>query len=389
MPTHVAKYLSMYQPWGVRSIIQNSLLFWCILFASAETSFSAGMNFYDAGNGGNCSSCVWLAADGEITLDTPEKFQSAAGGRKGLLVRINSKGGNPFAAIELGRLFRKYETVVEVAKTEDYDGSLKSQKPGECYSACVLALMGGVYRQKYDIQGNSVIGIHRPYTEIKNIINTKALLDNIIRESQIVSGYILEYIFEMGIDTKIFTRMMQTEKDDIDILKNTELVDFNVINNVWSTEPWKISLEGNRPVAKTFSRFGKRHVATLEYRCSSSGKDIISFGVELPKRENKYILEGMDASELIGNEISISINTEDLDEQKYFKTEKAYIFDNFVYTEVQNKYLLNVISSEKIIYTSLYRSMTSTRQYDLFEMMSPHFSLEKSYRAISLIQSGC
>jgi hypothetical protein len=69
-------------------------------------------------------------------------------------VYLNSPGGNPFAAMELGRVFRKHAFNTSVGKQS---GPWKASA-GECFSACTLAFLGGkisVFTSGLDLWGAS------------------------------------------------------------------------------------------------------------------------------------------------------------------------------------------------------------------------------------------
>ena len=117
------------------------------------------MVFYLAGTGGNCDTCNWIVAEGTITSDTPELFASFISDKRKTgnipqYLHINSPGGELFAAIKLGDLFRKSEISVFVAKTlGEFDNSgsyiddrLISRNTAICASACVVAFAGGKRR---------------------------------------------------------------------------------------------------------------------------------------------------------------------------------------------------------------------------------------------------
>ena len=46
-----------------------------IFFGFALTSLANAMTFKEVGTGGNCSTCEWIAAEGEITAETPGAFE--------------------------------------------------------------------------------------------------------------------------------------------------------------------------------------------------------------------------------------------------------------------------------------------------------------------------
>lgn len=98
------------------------------LLIAAVTAFIAlpahALDYSEGYSGGNCSTCAWIAADGEIAegdaqallnyIETNEiEYQK--------LIRINSPGGNVAAAIELGTLIRERGMHVVVARTLEYD----------------------------------------------------------------------------------------------------------------------------------------------------------------------------------------------------------------------------------------------------------------------------
>ena len=139
------------------------------------------MTFKDVSTGGNC--CEWIAADGEITPDTPNVFksflQSLGPDARSIHEEItfNSNGGDIVAAMALGREIRETSFSTGVgATTLDADDTLISgyhiyvDSPGLCMSACVLAFMGGKTRLlhpvdrlgffDFDLDRSSGKGVH-------------------------------------------------------------------------------------------------------------------------------------------------------------------------------------------------------------------------------------
>jgi hypothetical protein len=114
------------------------------------------------------------------------------------IVLLNSPGGSVPAALEMGRLLRKYlfRTVV--------DGG------SSCSSACVFLLAGGVSRSVF-LDGR--IGLHRPRLEYqeygqlsKNQAN--AAYDKIKRDC-------VDYMMEMGISNQVFFDMLKISSQNI------------------------------------------------------------------------------------------------------------------------------------------------------------------------------
>ncbi len=123
-----------------------------------RTLAEPAMTFRTVGQGG-ASCCEWIAADGVITIETPQVFKEFLGrlGKDGSTLResitFNSPGGDFFAALALGREIRRSTRMwTAVGRTEasaaDQAGGLQSYhiSGGVCLSSCVLAFMGGKTR---------------------------------------------------------------------------------------------------------------------------------------------------------------------------------------------------------------------------------------------------
>lgn len=105
----------------------------------------------------------WISAEGTIVPETPDafaEFLKTIGGRQ-LPVVINSKGGDVFGAMAIGRAIRKNGLDAAVGKTHfiHCEPGEEGCKPveggyvgaaiehlGECHAACSLVLAGGVNR---------------------------------------------------------------------------------------------------------------------------------------------------------------------------------------------------------------------------------------------------
>ncbi len=125
----------------------------------AVAGFDDPMTFYQAMNGGNCSTCQWIVGEGVIEADTADVFAAFLAARdlgdaRGLNIHLNSPGGSLFGGVELGIAIRKQvaNTVVSAAhverinddgtRTVSYDPPVNAQ----CASACVFAFAGGASR---------------------------------------------------------------------------------------------------------------------------------------------------------------------------------------------------------------------------------------------------
>ena len=158
------------------------------------------MRFVLQGNGGNCTGCEWVLAEGKITSDTPKKFSEfiEASGFSPSNILINSRGGNLLAGLELGRLFRKVAATVSIGSSERDEYGFFKQTAGVCISACAYAFLGGSTR--WLTEGDK-LGFHQ-FFDKRAIADLDAdIFDGNDRYlDQLVSGFVANYLIEMGID---------------------------------------------------------------------------------------------------------------------------------------------------------------------------------------------
>ena len=206
------------------------------------------MRFWHAGTGGNCKTCSWTAAEGVITEKTPADFLKYFGnvpGDGGAIIAIHSTGGNLNAGLELGRLIRKYGLQTNVAQTfvtPDIEWGFRFSDlgRGECLSSCAYAFMGGKDRQ------GGKLGFHKyssrsSLSELLNIEEIDHIEKLSMSMSQYVSGLLIEYIVEMGIDPRILSLIKNTSSDEMTYPTDEVLEEYNVISrkglSSWSLEP--------------------------------------------------------------------------------------------------------------------------------------------------------
>lgn len=144
--------------------------------------------------------------DGEIDKDAPRRLTEIL--RKiptngAINIYLNSSGGNLFAGMELGRIFRKLGASTSISKM----GSDKnnSSRNGVCYSACSLAYLGGLYRYA---NTEAIYGVHR-------ISSSMGPTNQDLDVGQIVSAAVSTYLIEMGIDARLFKLIANTSASDI------------------------------------------------------------------------------------------------------------------------------------------------------------------------------
>lgn len=169
------------------------------------------------------SRTVTIKIEGEIKQDLIPKVKEAVAMTTGdplpagLIVLLNSQGGDGLAAIEVGRLLREAHAHVFVTN--------------KCASACVFILMGGVVRQAPELS----IGIHKARltgiskktgarVEINADANPKtaAILAEGNRKLQ-------EYVKDMGMSKAFFEQMEATPVNRIRWLSRIEARELDII----------------------------------------------------------------------------------------------------------------------------------------------------------------
>lgn len=219
-----------------------------------------------------------ISAEGEITAATPaafERFLDDALIFPRQAIVINSLGGFVVAAIRLGEIIREHQFLTVVGKTVPSGKSImqghisiSSLGPGECASACVFALAGGIERF---LQDRSRIGVHQISMDFKNVYQTGVVsvedLDQSFAFSQMAIGLAISHFIEMGIDPSIVTMMVSKTPAEIKWLSSAELASTKIIYDPkvfgdWTVEPYKAGL-----VAFTKSADGARQLTLF---CSAS-----------------------------------------------------------------------------------------------------------------------
>jgi hypothetical protein len=142
------------------------------------------------------------------------------------LVYLDSSGGSVSAGMKLGRLFRKLRFSTYILKATPAGSR---EEPGECYSACVYAFIGGYFRY---MNPASTIGVHR-FSKTKV---SPADLDI----AQVVSATITSYLTEMGVDVALFELMSRAGKDEIRIISSTLAKHYRIVNNGFHPSSWSI-----------------------------------------------------------------------------------------------------------------------------------------------------
>ncbi len=143
-------------------------------------------------------------------------------------VHLNSPGGDFLTGIRLGRLFREKSAWTNISR----QGSSAMPNPGECYSACAMAYLGGYYRF---VTKGSKYGVHRTW---KNSASTESDLDM----GQIISAAASAYIREMGADGGLLDLIVSAGKNELYFLNEAEQKKLRVTNGGRAPAEWSLQL---------------------------------------------------------------------------------------------------------------------------------------------------
>ncbi|TPM30035.1 hypothetical protein [Mesorhizobium sp. B2-3-4] len=216
------------------------------------------MTFHDAYNGGNCSTCEWILAEGTIVngssgafleylqkrFHTPEKSRP-------LTVYFNSNGGDVIEALKIGRLIREWGLDTSIGKTtgEISNDIVRSDNPtaGVCASSCAYAILGG---NKRYLSNTGKLGVHQHYSP-KSVEKPLELTATAVDRSmdQIFTAIILDYVVSMGIDPEYAVLAQSTPPVEVHWLSEDEIKKFGVDNTVDQYSDPKIIPFGARGAA--------------------------------------------------------------------------------------------------------------------------------------------
>jgi hypothetical protein len=190
-----------------------------LLAGTAGAHASDAMTFESVGAG----SVNAVSATGSITEQTPQAFaaylREGSHGTQPLTVYIDSPGGVVLSSMELGQLMRKAHVTVVVGKANAGFFSGPNVDAGECYSACVYALMGGSRRV---IPPNSQVGIHRMFLAIDGMGDVTKFVEGKARSAaNPVRGALTAYTSRMGVSPDLISRAEQSS--DFHVLSQAEI----------------------------------------------------------------------------------------------------------------------------------------------------------------------
>lgn len=163
-------------------------------------------------SGGECHEINGVITEKDLAV-VRAIAERATKGRKAplktLFFRLNSKGGDVDAAIQIGWHLRKLSAIAGVFATS------------ECLSSCVFVLAGATQRV---ISSSAKIGIHRPYSLRTDLRDYAAVQQEHTRLSVTVKTF----LEEMNLPTSLYDAMMRIPPENIRVLTHKELATFGL-----------------------------------------------------------------------------------------------------------------------------------------------------------------
>ncbi len=215
------------------------------LSLAAVQAVAEPMTFREVSNVGVCAGCVWFAAEGDITPETPALFRAQWGepspGNGGPTIVINSQGGDLAAALELGRLFRGHSVRIRIGDTNaDPENGLHASRidPGQCLSACAYAYLGAEVRMLSD---DETLGFHQFFDEDILANADREAFSSVQRlRDQYVVGELISYLVEMDVSTEVFSFASAAPPGEFAFMSPEKAVELRVDDNPRAMTPWKI-----------------------------------------------------------------------------------------------------------------------------------------------------
>ena len=170
---------------------------------------------------GNAWESCFIYFDGTITKGVADDFKEILS-VEGPNVYLNSPGGDLQEALKLGRLIRKAgkQTIIGslagVATFEGTNRPINFPEKGRCESACAYAFMGGQERQL----GSGRLGLHRFYSTERGLTSD---------EAQFLSGLLVEYMVEMGVDARLFLAASKEGAEGMYYVSEAEALDYSIV----------------------------------------------------------------------------------------------------------------------------------------------------------------
>jgi hypothetical protein len=139
---------------------------------------------------------IGIYITGTITERDAQTFQEVSNDFEYIepVLYLDSKGGSVSAAMQIGRLTRKYDGTTFIS--------------GSCYSSCALIFIAGVVRILPTAAQE--LGLHRPY-----LAAAPQSRENVEKQVPLMLSMVKSYVGEMGITDNFYQQMVNTEPSQI------------------------------------------------------------------------------------------------------------------------------------------------------------------------------
>jgi len=148
-------------------------------------------------------------------LERRDRVARSLGREVALRADVDSQGGSVFAALEIGRLFRRERASLLVAEN------------ASCISACVFLLLGAVEREVGD---GARVGIHRPSLGPPDRPQPAGVVDA-------MAGSLVLYAEQMHVPRAIVDEMMAIPSDRVELLRPSDLAAYGILPVDRQAEP--------------------------------------------------------------------------------------------------------------------------------------------------------
>lgn len=179
-----------------------------------------------------------IFATGEITEGTTDRLLAFIRANKveAAKVHFNSPGGSLAEGMRLGRAIRRMQFFTTVG-VHDPAFNTEANTAAVCASACAYAFAGGTSRFLNEYTGR--IGVHQFYTDSSESLSGEA--------AQQVSGLIVAYLDQMGVDAKAFTLSTIADRNGMIWLTPDDALKLRFANNGSAAPVAEIKLAGMTP----------------------------------------------------------------------------------------------------------------------------------------------
>ena len=183
----------------------------------SATASGGVMTFDNHCMGNNVIACV-ITATGQIDPQAGARFRAYLRDElpEAARVLLSSPGGSLEGGMALGRAIREAGFGTDIGTwqpdADGWRGEVVSE--GECLSACAYAFLGGRIRR---VHAEGQLGFHQFFLDPADLPGQVpgSVIASTLGEAQAMSGRIITYLLEMGIDARLFVLGSGAEPSDM------------------------------------------------------------------------------------------------------------------------------------------------------------------------------